>query len=96
MQASNFLTFNRTLRAAARRIGYGLLALGLVVPTQAYPLSLQRLLELPLETLLQLDITVRAPAARKGGKLSAIALALPLPLLMRIPNAAAGELRHVR
>ena len=84
MPTLNFLTVNRPLHAAARRIGYCLFALGLAVPTQAYPLSLQRLLELPLEALLQLEINVRAPASPNAGNASPVS------------TVAAVEVNHVR
>ena len=73
----NFTTAHRPSHTAARRIGYCLLAWGLALPTPAYPLSLQQLLELPLETLLQLEIDMRTPAiskSRNGGHTSARAI----------------------
>lgn len=49
-----------------RRAGPGLLVLALACPGLAHPISLGQLLTLPLETLLQLDISPRRPSADSG------------------------------
>ena len=49
-----------------RRAGPGLLALALACPGLAHPISLGQLLKLPLETLLQLNISPRRSSADGG------------------------------
>jgi hypothetical protein len=60
----------RWLRSDARRraLAAALAALALCAPTAAYPISLARLLQLPLEQLLRLEITaMRSTPAVLGG-----------------------------
>lgn len=49
-----------------RRAGPGLLVLALACPGLAHPISLGQLLTLPLETLLQLNISQRRSSADSG------------------------------
>ncbi|MDH4289037.1 MAG: hypothetical protein OEW27_10725 [Aquincola sp.] len=61
----------RWLRSDAprRALGAALAALALCAPTAAYPISLARLLQLPLEQLLRLEITsMRSTATELGGE----------------------------
>ncbi len=59
----------RPTRSAARRaVAAALAVLALGAPTLAYPMSLAQLLQLPLERLLQLEITaLRHAAAQRAG-----------------------------
>lgn len=61
-------TADRTHRAGRwrRRAGPGLLALALACPGQAHPISLGQLLTLPLESLLQLNISQRRSSTDSG------------------------------
>ena len=54
--------------AARRAVAAALAVLALSAPTLAYPMSLAQLLQLPLERLLQLEITaLRHAATQRAG-----------------------------
>jgi hypothetical protein len=85
---SGFSAFDRASRAsraerAGRRLwrlglSRGLLALALILPGAAYPLSLSQLLSLPFEELLRLQISAHQPARK-----------LPVGSTSRLPTPAA-------
>ncbi len=60
--------FARLIGGCGRALGPGLAVLALAIPGAAHPCSLEQLLRLPFERLLQLDVSQpgAAPAWRSG------------------------------